>query len=247
MNRHITFDRLHNFRDIGGYRTADGGVVRWGRLYRADSLSKLAGRDWERFLDLDVRTVIDLRYPWEISARGRVPHSDGLAYHNLSIEHRTYDQASIDPALDPSRFLADRYAEVAADGIAELRRSLEIIADPDAGPIVIHCASGKDRTGLLAALVLALVGVSDDDVIADFTLTGLATERLLADWHAANPGRTMGWPAYGTAPADIMRLFLTELTVAHGSVEGYATGALGVDGTVIAALRDHLVESAAAS
>jgi protein-tyrosine phosphatase len=168
--RHIQFEHLHNFRDLGGYRTQDGRTVGWGRVYRSDSLAKLRGADWDRFLDLGVRTVIDLRYPWEIAAKGRVPEDDALAYLNLSVEHRPYDQAEIDPEVDPWRYLADRYAEVALDGAEELRRALEVIACGD-GPVVFHCASGKDRTGLLAALVLALVGVAEDDIVADFALT----------------------------------------------------------------------------
>ncbi|MGX1883667.1 tyrosine-protein phosphatase [Streptomyces sp. NPDC055287] len=239
-NRHIPFERLHNFRDLGGYRTTDGRTLRHGRLYRSDSLAKLHGADHDRFLALGIRTVIDLRYPWEIAAKGRVPEGDGLAYLNLSIEHRPYDQAEIDPALDPWRYLADRYAEVALDGAEELRRALEVIAS-DTGPLVFHCASGKDRTGLLAALVLTLVGVGEDDVLADFALTELATQRLLADWQAANPTRVMKWPGYGRAPAEIMRLFLADLTATHGSVRGYAAAHLGATDELVARLRAQLL------
>ncbi|MBN6055687.1 tyrosine-protein phosphatase [Nonomuraea sp. RK-328] len=240
--RHIAFERLHNFRDLGGYRTRDGRSVRWGRLYRSDSLSKLQDADWDRFTTLGVRTVIDLRYPWEIAARGRVPHLDGLAYHNLSIEHRPYDQAALDPDIDTARYLADRYAEVAHDGATELRRALEVIASDDSAPLVFHCASGKDRTGLLAALVLTLVGVDEEVVVADFALTDLAAGRLVADWRAAYPDRTRLWPGYGRAPADIMRFFLADLAAAHGSVERYVAEHLGVDGDLVDALRGHLLE-----
>ncbi|MEV7414495.1 tyrosine-protein phosphatase [Streptomyces sp. NPDC089919] len=243
MIRHIGFERLHNFRDLGGYRTADGRSVRWGRLYRSDSLAKLAGADWERFLGLGIGTVIDLRYPWEIAAKGRVPESDSFAYANLSVEHRPYDQAEIDPELDPWRYLADRYAEVALDGAVELRTALELIADGER-PQVFHCASGKDRTGLLAALVLLLLGVPQDTVAADFALTELATARLLADWEAANPGRTMRWPGYGRAPEEVIRLFLADLRTTYGSVEAYATGHLGVDPSLLPRLRDRLLEPA---
>ncbi|MFJ6940758.1 tyrosine-protein phosphatase [Streptomyces sp. NPDC101132] len=244
MTRHLNFERLHNFRDLGGYRTADGRAVRWGRLYRADSLGKLAGADWERFRELGIRTVIDLRYPWEIASRGRVPEAEGLAYVNLSIEHRPYDQAEIDPELDPWRYLADRYAEVALDGAAELRDALEVIAEGE-DPQVFHCASGKDRTGLLAALVLVLLGVDEDTVAADFALTELATERLLADWHAAHPGREMRWPGYGRAPERVIRLFLADLAATYGSAHAYATGHLGVDEELLGRLRDRLLEPAA--
>ncbi|WP_329403177.1 tyrosine-protein phosphatase [Streptomyces melanogenes] len=244
MNRHIEFERLHNFRDLGGYRTEDGLAVRWGRLYRSDSLGKLAGEDWDRFLGLGVRTVIDLRYPWEIDGKGRVPEHASLAYRNLSIEHRPYDQASLGADVETGRFLADRFLEVAHDGVEELREALRTIAAPDSGPLVFHCASGKDRTGLLAALVLALLGVPEDVIVEDFTLTELATDRLIADWRAANPGGEITWPGYGRAPAAIMRFFLADLSARHGSVRGYATELLGVDEELVAALRAGLLEPA---
>ncbi|MFC7328626.1 tyrosine-protein phosphatase [Marinactinospora rubrisoli] len=240
MSRHIAFERLHNFRDLGGYRSADGRTVRWGRLYRSDSLGKLRDRDGERFRALAIRTVIDLRRPSEVERSGRVPHYDGLAYHNLSVEHRPYDQASLSPEVEPVRFLADRYAELAHDGAQELRRALEIIAG-DTAPLVFHCHSGKDRTGVLAMLVLALVGVHDDDIAADFALTGLATDRLVAEWRAGYPHLTLTWPAYGRAPAGIMRLFMAELAARYGSVRGYATERLGVGDDLVAALRERLL------
>ncbi|MFJ3580888.1 tyrosine-protein phosphatase [Streptomyces sp. NPDC090127] len=244
MRRHLPFDHLHNFRDLGGYRTADGATVRWNVLYRSDSLAKLRGPDLGRFRALGVRTVIDLRYPWEIDAKGRLPEgpeTDGTAWHNLSIEHRPYDQAEIDPALDPWRYLADRFAEVAADGAAELREALEVVAAAD-GPLVFHCASGKDRTGLLAALLLGLLDVSDEQILDDFALTELATARLVADWHAAHPGRELRWPGYGRAPAEIMRLVLADLRAGYGSVYGYVTGHVGLDPAVVDALRERLLE-----
>ncbi|WP_189135246.1 tyrosine-protein phosphatase [Wenjunlia tyrosinilytica] len=240
MRRHIAFECLHNFRDLGGYRAADGRTVRWGRLFRSDSLGKLQGQDWDRFLALGIRTVIDLRHPWEIERSGRVPRHQGLGYHNLSIEHRPYDQAGLDPDVEPARFLADRYTEVIHDGVKELRRALEIVAD-EAAPLVFHCHSGKDRTGLLAMLVLALVGVHEDDIVADFALTELATERLVTEWHAAYPDLTLRWPAYGRAPAEIMRVFLAELIARYGSVRGYAAEQLAVDDDLVMALRRQLL------
>ncbi|MFF3224006.1 tyrosine-protein phosphatase [Nocardia suismassiliense] len=243
MNRHVDFERLHNFRDLGGYRTANGQMVRWGRLFRADSLSKLRDQDWERFLELGITTVIDLRYPWEIDAKGRVPQHESLVYHNLSIEHRPYDQAALGPEIEVGPYLAERFLEVAADGVEELRQAIEVLANAD-GPAVFHCASGKDRTGLLAALVLNLLGVSDEQIIEDFARTELATDRLIADWRAAYPDKELTWPGYGRAPAEVMRLFLAALAAEYGSVRGYTTERLGVDDGVIAALRRSLLETA---
>ncbi|MGW2253139.1 tyrosine-protein phosphatase [Kitasatospora sp. NPDC001660] len=239
--RHIAFERLHNVRDLGGIPAADGRSVRRGLVYRSDSLAKLTEpADLDRFRELGIRTVIDLRYPWEIEAKGRVPALDGLAYHNLSIEHRPYDQAEIDPALDPWRYLADRFAEVAQDGVKEIRQVLDVITAAHE-PLVFHCAAGKDRTGLIAALLLTLLGVHEDEIAADFALTELATPHFVAAWHAANPGRTLRWPGFGRAPETVIRLVLADLAALHGSVEGYLTGTLGVDRDQIDALRARLL------
>lgn len=235
--RHLSFDRLHNFRDLGGYPGEGGRPVRWGALYRADSLGKLAGADLSRFTSLGIRTVVDLRYPWEIDRDGRVPVE--LDYHNLSVEHRPYDQAALDASVLPGRYLADRYLEVVTDGAAELATALRVIA-ASPGPTVIHCTSGKDRTGLLAALVLSLVGVAQSDIVADFALTELATDRLVADWHDRYGGTL--WPGYGRAPAEVMTLFLAELTDRHGSVPAYVR-AIGVSDEVVTALRDRLLSA----
>ncbi|HVK25399.1 MAG TPA: tyrosine-protein phosphatase [Actinokineospora sp.] len=240
MRRHIHFDRVHNFRDVGGYPTTDEREVRWSRLYRSDSLAKLEGDDWTRFLDLGVGTVIDLRYPWEIAARGRVPAAAGLAYYNLSVEHRPYDQAALGVEVEPGPYLAARFMEVAEDGVVELAAALRVLAGAS-GPAVIHCASGKDRTGLLAALVLALLGVDEKYVLADFALTELATARLVADWRENHPDRDLAWPGYGRAPVEVMRLFLAGIEQRYGSVAGYVRDQLGVGPEVVEALRGNLL------
>jgi protein-tyrosine phosphatase len=240
MNRHVAFERLHNFRDLGGYRSADGRTVARRTLYRSDSLGKLRGADWERFLALGVRTVIDLRYPWEIEAKGRVPEAGRFHYVNLSIEHQPYDQAEIDPGIDPWRYLADRFAEVTEDGAGEIRQVIEQIAVAPA-PVLFHCTSGKDRTGLIGAFVLTLLGVDREDVLADFALTELATERLLADWHTANPDRVMKWPGYGRAPSKIMELVLADLEARYGSVQGYLKDRAELGDDTVDRLRSRLL------
>ncbi|APU15142.1 MULTISPECIES: tyrosine-protein phosphatase [Actinoalloteichus] len=243
MDRHLDFAGVHNFRDLGGYRAEDGRTVRWRQLFRADALSSLRPADGQRFRALGIGTVIDLRYPYEIAANGRVPQYDGLTYHNLSVEHRPYEQAALDPAIEPARYFADRYAELLADGTAELRRALEVIAFEAEGPVVFHCRTGKDRTGVLAALLLVLLGVAEEDVVADYALTGLATERFIADWNADPRKPPLRWPGYGQAPEETMRLVLAELVAAHGSVAGYVRG-LGLDDVAVAtALRDRFLES----
>ena len=246
MDRHIPFDALHNFRDLGGYTTPDGRRVRPGLLYRADSLGKLrqGTEDWTRFLSLDVRTVVDLRHPWEIEKRGRVPEDASFSYHNLSIEHRPYNQPALPPELDPGPYLAERYMEVAEDGTKELRRALELVvaAAESAEPLVFHCASGKDRTGQLAALVLSLLGIPDETIIEDYSLTELATAAMLAAW-TAREGHAPTWLGFGRAPATVMRNYLAAMNARYGSIETYVTRELSLDASELASrLRTSLLE-----
>ncbi|NUP03621.1 MAG: tyrosine-protein phosphatase [Nonomuraea sp.] len=241
MIRHIEFANLCNFRDVGGYAANDGRTVRWQRLYRADSLGWLAGDDLTAFRALGVRTVLDLRHPFEVERSGRVPETEGLRYHNLPVEGRRWDTvATFSEEVGVARYLADRYLEVTEDGVEHLRTALETVAREDSAPVVIHCAAGKDRTGVLTALILALVGVGHDDIVADYALTGLATERFISDWRRRHPDSPM-WPGFGLAPAETMRLFLADLASRHGSVERYATEVLKVDGNTVAELRANLL------
>jgi protein-tyrosine phosphatase len=239
VERHIDLDGLCNLRDLGGYAALDGRTVRWRRLYRSDSLSRLT--DPVGFAALGVRTVVDLRYPAEIAASGRVPDSARYAYHNLSIEHRPYDQWALGPDVGVTEYLAERYAEVALDGVREIGQALRVIAAADSAPVVVHCTSGKDRTGIVAALVLALLGVSDDDIVADFALTARATDRLAERWRTDHPDRTLRWPGYGQAPPELMRTFLGHLRDRHGSPLDYAVSELRLDSAVIDSLRAHLL------
>jgi protein-tyrosine phosphatase len=238
--RHIEFANIYNFRDVGGYAAQDGRTVQWQRLYRADSLGWLTGEDIATFRALNVRTVIDLRHPFEVERTGRVPEYDGLDYLNLPIEGRRWDVTAYDDRLGVGRYLADRYLEVTEDGVENLRASILTISRAASAPVVIHCAAGKDRTGLLTALVLSLVGVADQDIIDDYALTGLATERFIASWQRRHPEGAR-WPGFGVAPAEAMRLFLGDLAVRHGSIERYCTEVLQVGKGAIEELQSSLL------
>ncbi|MGW2524332.1 GNAT family N-acetyltransferase [Streptomyces sp. NPDC001617] len=246
MDRHIPFDALHNFRDLGGYPTPDGHRVRHGLLYRADSLGKLrtGTADWSRFLSLGIATVIDLRHPWEAEKRGRVPADASFTYLNLSIEHRPYDQAALAPGIEPGPYLAERYMEVAEDGVKEIRRALELVAESaeSSTPLVFHCASGKDRTGQLAALILGLLGIPEETIIEDFSLTELATPAIRATWETRE-GHAPPWPGFGRAPESVMRLFLSALKARYGGIEPYVNEALSLNAEDLSTtLRTHLLE-----
>jgi protein tyrosine/serine phosphatase len=239
MRREIPFPRVFNFRDLGGYASRDGRAVRWRRLFRSDTLSGLADGDRDRFLGLGIRTVLDLRRPYEVERDGRVPAWDGLTYRNLDPGHPEWHLTPYHDGLEPVRYLADRYRDMAEEGAARFAEAIGMIADETAAPVVVHCVAGKDRTGVLCALTLALLDVADRDIDADYTRSAVGNRRYL-EWLRAN-GRPDATPlAWWRAPPGTMRVFLSELRQRHGSVERYLTRA-GLHTGQVTALRTHLL------
>ena len=238
--RNVSFSSAYNFRDVGGYAGLDGRTVRWRRLFRADSLHRLEGEDWETFAALGVRTVIDLRREFEVAEHGRVAEREGLDYRHLVLEHVDWSDVPHPDDVVHERWLADRYLNFAEDGRAALSTALSIIADPEAAPVVVHCMAGKDRTGVTCALTLSLLGVSDEDIAADYALTTVAMQTLVAYLKEHNPAAIEGQEHMFDSPAEAMMLFLADLRRLHGSIENYAKE-IGLKAEQVAAMRDHLL------
>ncbi|MEV1287247.1 tyrosine-protein phosphatase [Micromonospora sp. NPDC049679] len=237
--RTLTFSTLFNFRDVGGYAGLDGRTVRWRRVYRSDSLHRIDDSDRAAFAALGVRTVIDLRRPHEVSRYGRVPAYDGLDYQHVHLEHQEWIEIPYEEEVGPARYLADRYhdlAEQAAGGVVD---ALTLIADEASAPAVVHCAAGKDRTGVVCALTLSLLGVPDEVIAEDYALSTAAADRFTAWLDKQDPYRTVPTPFF-SSPAEAMQTFLGELRQRHGSIERYVTGA-GLGREQVAALRAHLL------
>jgi protein-tyrosine phosphatase len=237
--REIRFPQVFNFRDLGGYAGHGGRTVRWRRLFRSDTLSGLADGDREPFLELGIRTVLDLRRSYEVERDGRIPPWDGLAYHHVDPGHREWADTPYQDGLDPSRYLADRYADLAEQGAPRLAEALALLADETTAPAVVHCVAGKDRTGVLCALTLALLGVADRDIDADYTRSTAGNQRYV-EWLRVNGRPDLTMLAWWRSPPGTMRLFLAELRERHGSVGRYVTGA-GLDRASIQGLRTHLL------
>ena len=239
-SRSLPFSAMFNFRDIGGYAGLDGRTVGWGRLFRSDSLHRLDDTDREAFAALGVRTVVDLRRPHEVTRDGRVPEFDGLAYHHIHPEHREWDEVPYDEAVGLERWLGERYLDLAETGVAGIGRALSVVADPEAAPVVVHCVAGKDRTGVVCALTLSLLGVRDEDIADDYALSTEASQRF-SDWlRQQYPEAAATHRPYFTSPAGAMSVFLDGLRERHGSIEGYVRDA-GLTDAQIAALREHLL------
>jgi protein-tyrosine phosphatase len=167
--RRIRLQGSYNFRDIGGYPTLDGRSVRWQRVYRSDALFRLTEQDLAILQPLGVATLIDLRTPLEVSANGPSPL---IATHGVRHSHRPFFQDPVDPDnLNALPDLPVLYAELIEKGPETIRGIFEDLANEANYPAVIHCAVGKDRTGIVISLLLRTLGVADETIVADYALT----------------------------------------------------------------------------
>ncbi len=239
-NRQITLPATFNFRDVGGYVGDGERTVARGRLYRSDSLHRLTEQDRDAFAAIGIRTVIDLRRPTEVERDGRVPSYQGLTYRHIHPEHDDWSGVPHEEGASLARYLADRYAALAQTGTAGLAEAVGLIADSANAPVVVHCVAGKDRTGIVCALTLSVLGVDDADITADYALSSEASARYSAWLAATNPNGADVPAPFLASPAEAMQIFLNELREGHGSVEAYLRHA-GVTDDQLAALRNHLL------
>jgi protein-tyrosine phosphatase len=177
-DRHVPLDGAVNFRDLGGYRTADGHAVRWKTLFRSDSLAELSADDMETVTALGLRTVCDLR---DHPERGRKPDrlQAGPSLRVYPIGFQPYGgeklvagvkARTISPAEVAATF-HEMYRRFPLEQTAIYARVLDALLEQEALPALIHCTSGKDRTGFAAAIVLMALGVPRETITEDYVVT----------------------------------------------------------------------------
>ena len=180
----------YNFRDLGGLRNSDGHHLRYGRVFRSDTLQALTPRDAQRlYEELGVRGVVDLRLADEVRTEGRGPLADfsDIRYANVPLCMAATKDI---PAEEVMREL---YLGCLAPE-AHLGSALQHLCDMAEQPVVFHCAAGKDRTGILAAVLLRLLDVTDSDILEDYMKSAPAMPRMIE--------RFATWPRYRDHMAD---------------------------------------------
>jgi protein-tyrosine phosphatase len=231
-----------NFRDLGGHLAA-AGVVRSGQVFRSDSLSRCDPSQVARLVgEHGLRTVIDLRHDHEIASSPLTALTDA----GVAVEHIPL----VDPAranwqpLVASATLAARYEYMLETAGDQFVVALGVIAADANRPLVFQCMAGKDRTGLLAAVLLGLLGVDDDSIVADYQRTADALPEMMARLEARRGSEHLETiKPYLTAEAATMRHALATLQASHGSIEQYVLDH-GLTPGQIADLRAGLVEPA---
>jgi len=171
--RHLALSGAYNFRDLGGYRTRSGATTKWRRIIRADSPHRLSKQDIDKLLGQGLTSVIDMRSNNEIkSAPNPFAVHSRVNYQNIGLFDHLAPNAMPDdnrrPSNDP---LLDFYVTTLANRQSAIRDVLNAIATAQKGAVMFHCTAGKDRTGLISALLLGLVEVKEEEIISDYVQT----------------------------------------------------------------------------
>jgi protein tyrosine/serine phosphatase len=255
--RWIALEGAANVRDVGGLPTRDGRATRSGVLLRADNLQTLLPHDVELLVEgLGLRTVIDLRTAGEVRSEGPGPLvAAGLRHVHLSLvpELGRATDVDVDRLLPPSG-RRDRAAAWAggpvkvylgylADSPDAAVAAVRTVADPNSGTSVVHCAAGKDRTGVVIGLILDAVGVTREAVVADYAASAEVVEAVIARLRSsptyAEDLRDTS-PARHTPHPETMADLLAELDAGWGGAAGWLT-AHGLTPEELAGLADRLV------
>jgi hypothetical protein len=232
VTRALDWPGCVNVRDLGGVPLETGGETRFGELVRADSIPHLTDEGWRAFAEHGVRRVVDLRWPEERAddpprdADFDVVHVALLGAFDPDVDGNMHRYIEADDIVG---FRVDGYTRWLATYRAEFAQALTAIADAD-GPTVFHCRGGKDRTGLVAALLLRLAGVSIADVAADYALS---------EANFLRGGETGGAYFVLATPAEGMARTLAWLDDRYGGAQAYLLGC-GLDAARLAQLRSRL-------
>lgn len=182
--RKLSFDRMHNFRDLGGYRTSDNRQLKWGRIYRSDKLSSLSEEDQNFILRLGISQISDFRSDEERQdAPHKLPSNAGITINELPIPLEAAQIERVAARLQEENVTADDMGHFLVEANREMverytpvyKQWLQSLLSEESYPQVFHCTAGKDRTGFGAALLLSILGVPHDVIVQDYLATNTYT------------------------------------------------------------------------
>ncbi|WP_242613654.1 tyrosine-protein phosphatase [Herbihabitans rhizosphaerae] len=236
MDRHLNIDGLVNARDLGGLPTKDGRTVRKGAVVRTEALTRVTDAGWAALVDHGVRTVIDLRGDDELERNPAIAQSPD----QVRRLHLPLDDLSDTEFWDEWQALSATplyYRPFLKRYPATVARIIGAIADAEQGGVLIHCAGGRDRTGLISALLLAFAGVSADDIATDYRLSDERLVTLFSVLGIEDPSQVIAstLAERGTNAHAEMMAIVDSLDVPH-----YLADA-GLTEPQLAALRHRLV------
>ena len=252
-----------NLRDLGGLATTDGRTVRTGRLFRSGHLCDLGDPNRATIEALGLRTIVDLRRPAEADVR---PHPDlegaevvGISVSSDDNEFAVVANAMLDPEAEPlgPDHITGYFRTLVTDRLDRYRPVFDLATDPARHPLLFNCTAGKDRTGVVAAVLLRILGVSDELVMADYLLSN----EVRRSWieaaeidHRQRIAQHLGITAEKVPDErmassrallycreEYLRAVLDTAEVRWGSWDGFVTDGLGLDEARLAAFRAALL------
>ncbi len=235
-----------NVRDLGGLPTEDGRRTRAGVIVRSDNVRALSDTGWRSLAEHGITRIVDLRWPEELAEDA--PRDVDIEVVHVSVLGEAIDSdyiAELDAHLESVDDVVDHYAWSYVDFLERYRerfgRAVAAIADAD-GPVVVHCMGGKDRTGLVVALLLRLAGVATSDIAADYARSSANLAPALEQWieNAADETERRKRIRLSGTPADGMVRVVGEIEARYGDVESYLRAA-GVGEQQLERLRERLV------
>jgi protein-tyrosine phosphatase len=245
-DRRIKLDGAVNFRDLGGYAAAGGRKTRWRTIYRSDSLANLTDDDLPIVQSLAIRTLCDFRLPEERAQKpNRLPDNHGIRLVSIGfIPEGTLDMLSqIERGRygpeDIRREVLIHYRKFVRDHADEYRRLFEIILAEEGLPLLMHCTSGKDRTGFAAAAILLAAGVPRDIIVEDYAMTNFYRRNIAHLF--SNEISPEAIDMLTSANPPYMESALDEIDSRFGSTSAWLAS-LGLDAADRARLRDLLTE-----
>ena len=240
-DRRLALDGAVNFRDIGGYETESGATIKWQTLYRADGLSNLSEADIDVMRRLGISSVLDLRTTLEFEGGTFPVEHVAVELHHLPLMNDVPDPEAFKTIPG---FLATSYVEMLESASTEIAKGLRIVLDPANLPAIVHCSVGKDRTGVLTALILGLLEIPRSVIIDDYALSAdvmhHVRDRLVARYPEATDLIENADEIFSAAPRN-MEFFLDAVTEKWGSIEAYVLS-IGLSTEEIAYLRSALLD-----
>lgn len=242
-----------NLRDLGGYATAGGRRVKWGRLFRSSNLGRLTDKGLAQIKRLGIRLVCDFRTEAEtLKLPNRFPDSPAVRYVHLPVQHGEYEPTAVFDRIkkgDYSWISEDFMIQGYIDSIERYPEMwacfFQLLSEARHAPLLFHCTGGKDRTGAAAALILQAMGVPEETVIADYGLSdGYNADVRRTIYEYLRPYRVdiAKVEPYFTAPESRIRALLKHVDARYGSAVGYLVQRAGVSGETMARLQEDLLE-----
>jgi len=257
-HRHLDFAGIHNFRDLGGYSTEDGRQVKWGVLYRSGTLHGATDRDLDYLQQLGLQTMVDFRSSAEKAEEpDRLPEPPGFAVVEIPTldggDNSVADEimARIETGdftdFEPDSFMLEANRHFASRFTPQYREFLQTVLAAEGEPVLWHCSAGKDRAGYASAILLRILGVPQETVIADYSLSkeySLAARRkelLLLRLFKGGEAADKLAVIMGVEPEWLQAGF-DEIDAQYGNFDNYVREGLGLDDSQVAQLQATLLE-----